>query len=224
MYQNPYAYRKPSAPKKTMSYTADNVWAAAWQAFMINNKQYVKAITPDAPNQKTNRMIAEELLKDQIQLTDESREQGSTMRRYFKGLTFNVIEGKQLSPFMQSAFDVSNKDEIFNNFDLAVIVSLPATYVKAIERDGIDRRITWARGGFIGDIGSKTKQKVEVLKRVWSKKYNTWFYNVINDQDQVMFFSYMKNELTVGDKISIEANVKNHFDNTTQLNRVKVIV
>lgn len=105
-----------------------------------------------------------------------------------------------------------------------MIVSLPATYVKAIERDGIDRRITWARGGFIGDIGSKTKQKVEVLKRVWSKKYNTWFYNVINDQDQVMFFSYMKNELTVGDKISIEANVKNHFDNTTQLNRVKVIV
>jgi hypothetical protein len=223
-YRNPYSYRKPSVPKPKMSYTADNVWAAAWQAFVINGKQYIKAIMPGEANHKTNRMIAEELLKDQSQLTDESREQGEVMRRYFKGLTFNVIEGKQLSPFMQSAFDVSNKDEIFNNFDLAVIISLPATYVKATERDDVDRRITWARGGFVGNIGDKTKQQVEVLKRVWSKKYNTWFYNVINDQDQVMFFSYMKNELTVGGKIAIEATVKNHFDNTTQLNRVKVIV
>jgi hypothetical protein len=226
MYQNPYAYRKPSAPKKTMSYTADNVWAAAWQAFVKNGKQYIKSfdcsVDPKATGQKTNRMIAEELLKDNSQLTNESREQGAIMRRYFQGLTFNLIEGKQLSPFMQSAFEVSNKDEIFNNFDLAVIVSLPATYVKATERDAIERKIKWAQGGLIGEVGIKTQQHVKVMKRVWSKKYNVWYYTGLTKEEQALFFAH-KGDLEIDSYVTIEGKVKAHRDNSTQLGRVKVI-
>ncbi len=225
-YRNPYAYRKPSAPvKPKINFNADDVWAAAWQAYVTNGNQYIKALLPGVPEDQPqpNRVIAERLLANPEQITEESRQVGGVVRRYFQGLTFKLIEGKQLSPFMQSAFDAANKNEINSMYDLAVIVSLPATYAKTTRRDDIDRRIQWARGGYVGDVGDKINQRVEVLKGIWSQKWSTWFYNVINDQDQVMFFSYTKTPLVVGDKIEIQATVKGHRDNTTQLNRVKVI-
>lgn len=226
-YRNPYAYRKPQeTTTRTVSFKADDVWAAAWQAYTINGNQYIKALLPGVPDDQPqpNRTIAERLLANPEQISEESRQIGGVMRRYFQGLTFKLIEGKKLTPFMQSAFDAANKDTINSKYDLAVIVSLPATYAKSTKRDDIDRRIQWARGGHAGEVGDKIEQQVEVLKAAWSSKWNTWFYNVINDQDQVMFFSYMKTPLVVGDKIEIQATVKGHRDNTTQLNRVKVIV
>lgn len=222
MYQNPYAYRKPSAPKQTVSFNAGDVWAAAWQAYVINGNQYVKALEPTVPKNKTNRMIAEDLLADPTKITPESREQGEVMRRYFKGLTFKLIEGKQLSPFMQSAFDAANKDEIQNKYDLAVIISLPATYEKATERDDIDRKIQWARGGFLGDVGDKVTTDIEIVKRIWSQKWNIWFVTGMTAEDKVLFFSY-KHDIKIGDRVKITGTVKGHREVSTQLNRVKVM-
>lgn len=226
MYHKPYIYRKPQVAKQAIALKADDVWAAAWQAFVINGKQYIKSfdcsVDPKATGQKTNRMIAEDLLADITQLTPESIEQGQTIRRYFKGLTFKLIEGEQLSPFMQSAFEVASKEEITTKYDLAVIISLPATYEKATQRDNIDRRIQWARGGTLGVVGEKVETEIEVVKRLWSEKWNTWFVTGITDDDKVSFFSYNR-EIQIGSRVKIKGTVKSHRETTTQLNRVKVI-
>lgn len=221
-YRNPYAYRKPSAPKQTISFTADDVWSAAWQAYVTNDKQYIKAIAPGVEGHQTNRLIAEQLLANPEQITEESRQVGGVMRRYFQGLTFKLIEGKQLTPFMQSAFDAANKNEIISKYDLAVIVSLPATYEKSTKRDDTNRRIQWARGGYIGSVGDKTEQRIEIVKRLWSEKWNTWYITGITEADQVLFFAYKK-DTEIGSYVTIQGVVKAHRDNSTQLNRVKVI-
>jgi hypothetical protein len=224
-YRNPYAYRKPTAPKENISFTADDMWAAAWQAYAINGNQYVKALLPGVPEDQPqpNRVIAERLLANPEQISEESRQVGGVMRRYFQGLTFKLIEGKKLTPFLQSAFDAANKDEITSKYDLAVIVSLPATYEKSVKREDIDRRIQWAQGGYIGFVGDKTEQRIEIIRKIWSQKWNTWFYSGINDQDQVLFFAHMKTQLEIGSYVTIQGVVKVHRDNSTQLNRVKVL-
>lgn len=223
-YRNPYAYRKPvfRAPKVEMNYKAEDVWAAAWQAYITNGKQYIKAIMPDVPNHKTNRMIVEELLADTTQITQESRDQGLIMQRYFHGLTFKLIEGKSLNPFLQGAYDASCKNTITTKLELAVIASLPATYEKMSKRDETERRVQWARGGYIGTIGDKVTTEIEVVKRVFSQKWNTWFITGINDNDQALFFSY-KQDMEIGSRVTITGTVKGTRDDISQLNRVKVI-
>ncbi len=219
--RNPHGYNKSmhQTPKQTMSYKADDVWAAAWQAFVNNGNKYIK--TPVVLGTDSNRTIVERLLADTTQITQESRDEAEKMRRYFNGLTFKVIEGKSLSPFMQSALDASNKNEITNKYDLAVIVSLPATYEKATERDTVDRRINWASGGYAGDVGTKVSAEIEIVKQVWSTNWNVWFVTGITSDDKVLFFSYKK-QMNIGDSVTIQGTVKAHRDNSTQLNRVKV--
>jgi len=224
-WRNPYAYRKPITKKYmpvSLNYKADDVWAASWQAYVTNGKQYIKAIMPDVPAHKTNRMIVEELLADITQITQESRDAGEAMRRYFMGLTFKMIEGKQLSEFMKGAYDAACKSEIKTKLELAIVASLPATYEKASKRDDVDRRINFARGGSVGDIGEKVTLNIEVLKSVWSQKWNTWYLTGITGEDQVVFFA-CKESFDIGTFLTITGNVKGHRDNSTQLNRVKVL-
>lgn len=223
-YRNPYAYRKPvfRAPKVEMNYKAEDVWAAAWQAYITNGKQYIKAIMPDVPNHKTNRMIVEELLADTTQITQESRDMGETMQRYFLGLTFKLIEGKTLSPFLQGAYDAATKHTITSKLDLAIIASLPATYEKSAKRDDVNRRINFARGGYVGTIGDKVSLNIEVIKSLWSQKWNTWYLTGITGEDQVVFFA-CKESFDIGTHLTITGTVKGTRDNSTQLNRVKVL-
>jgi hypothetical protein len=218
--RNPYAFRKPSVKKPAFSYDSDLVWGAAVVAFRANNG-YVKAIAPGT-NQITNRQLMEQLLKDNVPLLDSDLEEGRKIRRYFQTLTFKIIEGKQLTPFLQSAMQTASKDQITDNLGLGTIASLPATYEKMTSRDDVERKIKWAQGGFIGKVGDKTKQHIEIIKQIWSQNWGTWYYTGLNKEDQVLFFAY-KGVLKIGDYVTIEGKIKSHRDNSTQLSHVKVI-
>jgi len=222
-YRNPYAYRRPvnRAPKVNFNHNADDVWAAAVQAQAVNGA-YIKAIAPGIAQHETNRMLVERLLKDTSQITQESRDKGIQVRKYFQAFTFKVLQGKTLNDFSKTAMDISNRDVITSTYDLAVIASLPASYEKSTARDNVDRRINFARGGTLGTIGDKVTIEIEILKKVWSVKWNTHYITGITDDDKVLFFSYNHN-IEIGDRVKIQGVVKSHTDNSTQLNRVKVI-
>jgi hypothetical protein len=53
-------------------------------------------------------------------------------------------------------------------------------------------------------------------------KWNTNYVTGITTNDQVVFFAY-KEALDIGKVLNINGTVKAHRDNSTQLNRVKVI-
>jgi hypothetical protein len=213
-------YQKP-----TLNFNADDVWAAAYQAQQVNGS-YIKlsALTEGQLTNgvRSNRELIVSLMEDTTKITDENREQGLKVRKYYQGLTFKVLKGIKLNDFDNNVMLISNRDVINENFDLAVIASLPNSYVRAVERDNVDQRIKFATGGYISKPGLKaTLIKLEVLKSIFSHKYNVNFITGITPADEVVFFSY-KESIMVGQNIIINGTVKAHRDNSTQLNRVKL--
>jgi hypothetical protein len=62
---------------------------------------------------------------------------------------------------------------------------------------------------------------LEVLKCIFSNKYNVHFVTGVTPADEVVFFSYKEN-IPVGQNIIVNGTVKAHRDNSTQLSRVKL--
>jgi hypothetical protein len=211
--------------KLLLNYNANDVWAAACQAQQVNGS-YVKlsALTEAqlTSGVRSNRELIVSLMEDTTQITDENREQGKKVRQYYQGLTFKVLKGIKLNDFDNNVMVISNRDVIDENFDLAVIASLPNSYVRAVQRDNVDQRIKFATGGYISKPGLKaTLIKLEVLKSIFSHKYNVFFITGITPADEVVFFSY-KHDISVGENIIVNGTVKAHRDNSTQLSRVKL--
>ena len=224
---DPTPYRARTNTKKVvLNFNADDVWAAACQAQRTNGayvKLSVLTESDKGQNKLSNRQIVESLLVDTTLITDESREEGKKVRAFYQAFTFKILQGKQLSEFDNNAMLIANREVITGTYDLAVIASLPSCYERGVKRQTVDQRINFAQGGLIGQVGKKVSTSVEVLRSAFSQTYNVNFITGINSDDQVVFFAY-KSELEVGKMYDIYGTVKGHRDNTTQLNRVKVIV
>jgi len=213
-------YQKP-----VLNLVADNVWAAACQAQRFNGS-YVKlsVLTEEdkSSNKLSNRQLIETFMVDSSLITEEDMAQGKKVRAFYQAFTFKILQGKQLSDFDNTAMVIANRDVITSNYDVAVIASLPSCYERGVKRQSVDQRINFARGGFIGSPGNKISTTIEVLKSVYSDKWNTHYITGINSDDQVVFFAF-KEQLSVGKFFDIYGTVKAQRDNSTQLNRVKVI-
>ena len=213
-------YKKP-----VLNFNADDVWSAACQAQRINGS-YVKlsmlSESDPSMNRQSNRQILEGLLTDTFSITDEDREQGKKVRSFFQAFTFKILQGKALNEFNNTAMLIANRDVITSTYDVAVIASLPSSYERGVKQQSVEQRVNFARGGFIGSPGNKISTAIEVLKSVYSVKWNTHYITGINSDDQVVYFSF-KEQLPVGKFFDIYGTVKAHRDNSTQLNRVKVI-
>ena len=216
---------KTRTQKVTVNYNADDVWSAACAAQRINGS-YIKlsviSESDPATTKLSNRMIVEQLLADLSSITDEDREQGVKVRAFYQAYTFKILQGKQLSDFDNTAMLIANREVITGNYDVAVIASLPSCYERGVVRQSADQRVNFATGGFIGKANDKVTASIEVLKSVFSMKWNTNYVTGITTDDQVVFFAY-KESLDIGKVLNINGTVKAHRDNSTQLNRVKVI-
>ena len=220
-------YRARTNTKKvTVNHNADDVWSAACAAQRMNGS-YIKftmiSESDPAETKLSNRMIVEQLLADTFIITDQDREQGKKVRAFYQAYTFKILQGKQLNEFDNTTMLISNRDVITSTYDIAVIASLPSCYERGVVRQTADQRVNFATGGFIGKANDKVSASIEVLKSVFSMKWNTNYVTGITSNDQVVFFAY-KEALDIGKVIDIQGTVKAHRDNSTQLNRVKVIV
>ena len=217
---------KTKTQKVVVNHNADDVWSAACQAQRINGS-YIKlsmiSESDPAETKLSNRMIVEQLLSDTFIITDEDRAQGKKVRAFYQALTFKILQGKQLNEFDNTAMLIANRDIITSTYDIAVIASLPSCYERGVVRQSADQRVNFATGGFIGKATDKVTLSIEVLKSIYSMKWGTNYITGITSDDQVVFFPY-KELLEAGKVLTINGTVKGHRDNTTQLNRVKVIV
>jgi len=209
-------YQKPVP----LNLNADDVWAAACMAQRLN-QGYIK-IDEDAPAGQKNRSLVTQYLADTSKITDEDREQGKQVRKFYQAYTFKILKGIKLSEFDNTAMLLSNRDTIDTNYDVAVITSLPSGYERGMKRQTVDQRIAFAKGGLIGRVSDKVSPTVEVLKSFYSQQWNTNYITGITSDDQVLFFAF-KQPLEVGKMYDLYGTVKAHRDNVTQLNRVKVL-
>ena len=210
-------YQKPIP----LNIKAEDAWGAACQAYRLN-QGYIK-IDEEAPTGESNRKLVMNLLADPRMITAEDYEQGKLVRAFFQGYTFKILKGIKLSEFDNTAMLIANRDIIDTNYDVAVLTSLPATYERGMKRQTVDQRISFATGGLIGRVSEKVSVSIEVLRSVFSQTWNTHYITGITSDDQVLFFAY-KQPLEVGKMYDLYGTVKAHRDNSTQLNRVKVIV
>lgn len=203
---------------------ADIVWAATAIAFSLN-KGYVKTVVDETPTGKTNRQLVEQMIKERKEFTHDEIQAGVAMRDHFKGYAFKLLCGRTLNAWEKSAHESAECDTIESSFTLGVICALPSTYEKEQKRASVDSRIQFARGGYIADLGQSVQVTGEVLKIIWSEKWGTYYVTMITPDDQVVFFPIRecKEAVKVGKTISVKGTVKAHRDNSTQLNRVKVI-
>lgn len=208
-----------------VTYPTDVVFAAASYADRINGGDYIKySVAPDENGNpvKTNRELMSLALADQTLITQADRDAGEVVRRYYHSLTFKILKGVRLSEFDNTAMLIANKEVIEGNYDVAVTVALPSCHRRAAARDQANAKVNFAQGGLIGSVGDKVKVSVEVIKCVFSQQWGVFFVTGITDQDQPVFFAFKK-QVNMGDKMTVQGTVKAHRDNSTQLNRVKVV-
>ena len=217
----------PKYQKPVLNFNADDVWTAACFAQRTNGIYIKNANAEEWKGHAvdTNRQLVDWALtegKYSNQITDEDREQGKTVRKYYQAFTFKILKGIKLSEFDNTAMLIANRDIIDSNYDVAVMASLPSCYERGVKRDSVDQRVKFATGGYVGRPGDKVTHQVEVLKCFYSQKWDTHYVTGITEAEQVFFFAY-KNPIDLGSTIKIQGTVKGHRDNSTQLNRVKVI-
>ena len=217
----------PRYQKPVLNFNSDDVWAAACQAQRVNGAYVKLSILSESDpsmDRKSNRQLVELLLSDTTQITDEDREQAKTVRKYYQAFTFKILKGIKLNEFDNTAMLIANRDIIESSYDVAVMASLPSCYERGVKRDGVDQRVKFATGGYIGNIGDKVKFTVEILKTNYSQKWNTNYVTGITSDDQAVFFAYNHiDNVEIGNTYTFFGTVKAQRDNSTQLNRVKVI-
>lgn len=212
----------PKYQKPVLNLVADDVWSASCAAQRINGA-YVKnlADVAEGQNAATNRILIDQHLANPSFITEADRKQAELVRKYYKALTFKILQGKKLNEFDNNAMVIANRDVIESNYDIALIACLPSCYERAVKRDNINRKLESATGGYIGRIGDKVQVSVEVVRSNFSQQWNVFFVSGITSNDQAVFFSYKK-AIAPGAIIIAQGTVKAHRDNSTQLNRVKV--
>jgi len=213
-----------------MNYPAELVFGAACAAQRING-EYVKGVKwPDvrAPDIKpSNRNLMKKLLECDTSetgdyISEDDISQGREIRRYFQALTFKVLSGKVLSEFDNNAMSLANREELSTAYEMAVVCSFPASYLRGKARDTVENRVKFAAGGYVGQIGDKVKLTVEVLRSFYSQQWATYYVTAITADDQALFFS-CKQPPQDNVTVDVLGTVKSHRDNQTQLNRVKVL-
>jgi hypothetical protein len=219
----------PRKSKVRKQYDTMLVLSAACAAQRVNGS-YIKFATVEVPSingtvnvhKRTNRELTVEYLELQENITDADRNMAEEMRRYWNGKMFKVLSGEYMSNFDRGILELMQKETVTEGYDIAVIASMPGSYISSVKRDERDRRVKFSQGGYIGTVGERIKTQVEVLKCVYSQKWFTYFITGITSSDQAVFFSY-KEEVSVGNVLNIVGTVKRQDNNQTQLNRVKVL-
>jgi hypothetical protein len=224
--------RRPAASTTNeMVWAPATVWAAAAHAHRINGGEYLREpeYLRDAEGMPTqdivrrpNRMIITEALMDQSLITDSDRELGTRAQDWHgKNLMIRALKGT-LSEFdqaIQRALTVEAFSLHRDRTDIAVIASQIRAYEQAVQleaaMEGISREP-------LADIGAKVDTNITVVKSVYSQNYGVFFITAVTEDRRAVFFSY-RERLSNGHQCRVRGTVKAHRENSTQLNRVKIV-
>lgn len=203
---------------------ADLLWSAAQAAYRINGG-YLKVPQKEGDKivKPTNREIVTIALYDSSLITDADRELAQECRKYMaNSVTLNALKGT-LTEWGQITARVCQLEEITSQYDLSVITAMPQSESKARQRETVDERLAQCTPGSVGHVGDKVTLEVEVVRNMYSSKFNTWFLTAITRGNFAVHFAY-RESVPSGLHAKISGTVKRHNDRSTQLNRVKMEV
>lgn len=209
---------------------ADVIWAAAAHAHRINQGEYYREPyqardtegQPIGTQYRRNRDIMLDAVQDNSQLTDQDRELGRAARDYHS----RAIMMKSLKGTMSEFDHTVRQAVVLDDFDLGgdrISIAVIASQIRAYESA---RQLEIAMEGVspepVADIGAKIERDVTVARAVYSQNYGIWFITAVTQDRHAVFFSY-RERMNAGYQCRIRGTVKAYRENSTQLNRIKVI-
>jgi hypothetical protein len=221
-----------SAATAQVGYLVTDVWAAASHAQRVNGA-YVKQDEWELPaesatavqlKRKSNRNVMMEALHNTFMITDEDRDAGEQCRKFIQNdLTFRALKN-QLTDFDRSVMKIVAVTDKFytvtHRLELATVACLPNSHARALKRMEEQARLNQT-AGYIGAVGDKVTVNVEIVRCVFSQKWNTYYATGITANNETVFFA-IREPLNTGTTLTLRGTVKAHRDGQTQLNRVSV--
>ena len=207
--------------------SAELLWAAAVVADRKNNGEYIKSVVLSDDGSYVVKYSNRDLIKQVIksggfEITEQDLELGRLARDWFqKELLVKTLKG-DLSNFEEALLKACQVEEFSNvghGYEIAIIASQIKAYhagIKTLEA------LSDADLSPMAAVGSRVNAHVEVIKSVYSRNYNVYFVTGKTDTKHLVFFSY-REKLKPEQTVSISGTVKGFRENTTQLNRVKVV-
>ena len=214
-------------------YSVSDVWGAACHAQRINGA-YIKQDVWELPSEsatavqlhsKSNRNIMMEALENPFMITDEDREAGEQCLKFISNdMTFRALKN-QLTDFDRSVMKITAVTDKFfpqaHKLELATVACLPNSHERALKRIAEQDRINQT-AGYIGTVGNKVTIDVDIVRCVFSQKWNTYYATAITSNNETVFFA-IREPLNTSTLLTVQGTVKAHRDGQTQLNRVRVL-
>jgi hypothetical protein len=214
-------------------YSMSDVWGAACYAQRINGT-YIKEDHWEWPSEtatamqlkhKSNRNIMMDALENPFMITDEDRVAGEACLKFISNdMTFRALQNK-LTDFDRSVIKITAVTDRFfpqsHRLELATVACLPNSHQRALKRIEEQDRLNQA-AGYIGAIGDKVTVTLDIVRCVFSQKWNTYYATGITENNETVFFAF-REPLNTGTTLTFRGTVKAHRDGQTQLNRVAVV-
>ena len=207
-----------------MEFTADQIWGLAVRVDRENGG-YVKlpiyAETMDVVKTEPNKVIVKQLIRENIQPTEDEIEAGRAVRAHFNTYTFLALQGK-LNDFQHQALKIAQMDKFTgrNMLEFAIISCLPDVERRDRSRKQFMTEL-YASEQIQGTEGDRITGYMEVTNCRFNPNYNKFRIQGRMGESFVDF--WFSRELLVGANLSIKGKIKRlRDDKSTQLNFVKV--
>jgi len=208
--------------RPTYSIPAEQAWAAAYAAWRLNGNLYLKIVDDANKGMQTSKEIMMRILTETPdQITDEDREQARACRqRLGSEISLRLLKGKTLTEWHTLQARICNTEIFESAYDLAVLASFPKSYSKILTEDQIQERLNQCEDSWYDE--GRRQLTVEVVRSVYSAKWNTWYVWGIDTANHAVRFAYREN-IRPGRVVEIAATVAGNKDRTTILKRVRVM-
>jgi hypothetical protein len=204
-------------------HSADDIWAAAVYAQRIN-KGYYKEDEFNADGECTreaNRTVARNAIA-LGKITVEDRCKGAEIRKFISSrLMLNAIT-KKLNDFQKSLSRAVAMDEFIvpqDRMSIGIVNSQIAMYERAIKEEALTKNSVY---GTFGKLKERIDVNLKPVARFWLTDWGTFRYNSITTDGYKTSF-YYKEKLEIGDAVKVRGTVTKHTNDTTTINRVKVL-
>jgi hypothetical protein len=224
--------RRPQVPERSVAWSAETVWAAAASAHRINGGEYRKdpeyakddqGLWTDQILRLRNRDVMKQALDDDSLITEEDRDLGHRARDWLsKAIMMKTLKGSVLSEFeqgLQRAVALEEFDQWGCRYEMALVASQIRAYEQAVQLEAAMEGIS---NEPVAEVGAKVDAKITVVKSVYSQNFGVFFITGITTDRRAVFFSY-RDRLANGHQCRIHGTVKAHRENSTQLNRVRIL-
>ena len=207
-----------------MEYTADQVWGIAVRVDRENGG-YVKLPvyheTLDVVKTQPNKLIVNDMIRNNLQPTEDEIAEGQRVRAHFNSYTFLALQGK-LNDFQHQALKIAQMDSFTgrNMLEFAIISCLPDVARRDLARQSFMQEL-YASTPIQGNEGDRISGYFTVEQCRFNPNYNK--FRVQGRMGESFVDFWFGRELLVGANLPIKGKIKRcRGDKTTQLNFVRV--